>query len=119
MIERASRRYGNDGVPFTHSSNLIGALHMALQRDDWGKRFRLVAERSRWLRALLQRRGFDIVAPESHMATGVVTIALPPAIRSADVGAALDADGFAVAANSDYLRRRNWTPHWPCPDKGR
>ena len=97
-----------DGVPFTHSSNLIGALHTALQRDDWGKRFRRVAERSRWLRAHLRRRGFDIVAPESQMASGVLTIALPPAIRSADVGAALDDDGFAVAANSDYLRRRNW-----------
>jgi aspartate aminotransferase-like enzyme len=97
-----------DGVPFTHSSNLIGALHMALQREGWEERFRLLAGRSRWLRGHLRRRGFDVVAPESHMAPGVVTIALPPTVRSADVGAALDGDGFAVAANSDYLRRRNW-----------
>jgi aspartate aminotransferase-like enzyme len=96
------------GVPFTQSSNLIGALHRALQRDDWDTRFRLVAERTRWLRAHLQRRGFDIVGAESPTESAVLTIALPPAIRSVDVGAALDASGVAVAANSDYLVRRNW-----------
>lgn len=98
----------DEGVPFTHSSNLIGALHMALQRDDWEKRFRVVAERSRWLCARLRHHGFEIVAPESHVAPGVVTIALPPAVRSTDVGAALESEGLAVAANSEYLRRRNW-----------
>jgi aspartate aminotransferase-like enzyme len=98
----------HEGVPFTHSSNLVGALHIALQRQDWNKRFRRVADRSGWLRAHLRYRGFHVVAQESHAAPGVVTIALPSAVRSDNVGAALESDGFAVAANSDYLRRRNW-----------
>jgi len=95
-------------VPFTHSSNLVAALHVALQRDDWDDRFRLLSARTRWLRDELRRRGLTVVGPDTHPAPGIVTIELPPAVRSIEVAAALDQDGFELAANSSYLLERNW-----------
>jgi len=98
----------DEGVPFTQSSNLIAALHVALQRDDWDARFRGLAARTEWLCAQLRQRGLPIVAPSAHQSPGVVTIALPAHVRSADVAAALQRDGVAVAAHSSYLLDRNW-----------
>ena len=95
-------------VPFTHSSNLVAALHVALQRDDWKERFVVLSERTEWLRDQLRLRGLSVVAPDTHLAPGIITIALPPEVRSVEVAAALDRGGFAVAANSGYLLQRNW-----------
>jgi aspartate aminotransferase-like enzyme len=81
---------------------------VALQRDDWTDRFGLLSARTRWLRDQLRLRGLSVVAAETHPAPGIVTIALPPAVRSIEVAAALDRVGFAVAANSSYLVERNW-----------
>jgi aspartate aminotransferase-like enzyme len=101
--------YGRDQVvPFTHSSNLVAALHVALQRQDWDARFGILAARTEWLTDQLRRRGLSVVAPRMHLAPGVVTIALPPAVRSIDVARALDQKGFALAAYSQYLLDRNW-----------
>jgi len=101
--------YARDGVvPFTHSSNLVNALRTALEGVEWTERFRLVAERSTWLRALLREHGYTLVAADAHAAPGVVTIALPSSIGSTAVGTALEDQGFSIAAHSDYLRQRNW-----------
>jgi len=101
--------YARDGVvPFTHSSNLVNALRIALEGVDWPERFKVLSERSRWLRALLRERGYTVVATELHAAPGVVTIALPSSAGSVAVGTALEDHGMAIAANSDYLRQRNW-----------
>ena len=96
------------GVPFTHSSNLIAALDAALQHDDWAGRFAAVAAHTRWLRGRLERRGFACIAAPEHQAAGIVTIALPQSVRSTEIAAAIDADGFTVAAHSGYLVDRNW-----------
>lgn len=96
------------GVPFTHSSNLVRALHTALERVDWQKRFRDLAETSAWLRAHLRQLGFEVVAAEAHAAPGVVTIALPAAVGSAIVGDELRRRGYTVAVKSEYLECRNW-----------
>lgn len=101
--------YASDGVvPFTHSSNLVNALRIALEGVDWPERFKVLSERSRWLRALLRERGYTVVGTELHAAPGVVTIALPSSVGSVAVGTALEDQGMAIAANSGYLRHRNW-----------
>jgi len=96
------------GVPFTHSSNLVRALGVAIDCVDWPARFRAVDEASAWLRARLRLLGFSIVAPEEHAAPGVVTIALPRAWASAAIGAELQQQGFLLSVNSRYLLERNW-----------
>jgi aspartate aminotransferase-like enzyme len=97
-----------DGVPFTHSSNLLRALEAALDRVDWAARLRVIAERTAELRRNLREYGFDLVAPEAHAAPGVVTIALPAMMSGLRVGGELQDRGYMVATQSEYLRRRNW-----------
>ena len=98
----------SQGVPFTHSSNLVGALHTALGRTTWHEHFRELAEASAWVRCRLRRFGFDIVASDAHAAPGVVTIALPATTRSLAVGQELEQRGYLVSVNSRYLIERNW-----------
>lgn len=96
------------GVPFTHSSNLVYALQTALRRVDWAAKYRRLAEMSLWLRADLQQRGFQIVAPEGHASPAVVSIALPGEISSKTLGWQLRKEGYLLSYNSNYLLKRNW-----------
>ncbi|HUR82006.1 MAG TPA: GNAT family N-acetyltransferase [Thermoanaerobaculia bacterium] len=90
--------YARDGVPFTHSSNLIRALNAAMQRVDWSARYEELARTGAWLRARLPRV-LDGNAPH------VLTLAVDDSMRAA---AELERDGFLVAHASSYLRERNW-----------
>jgi aspartate aminotransferase-like enzyme/RimJ/RimL family protein N-acetyltransferase len=92
--------YARDGVPFTHSSNLLRALDTALARVDWAARYAELATTGAWLRARLRN-----VVGEGTPAPHVITIAVPDSARAA---AELERDGFLVAHASSYLRRRNW-----------
>jgi aspartate aminotransferase-like enzyme len=96
------------GVPFTHSSNLIYALQTALNRIDWPAKFQQIAEIGVWLREQLRQVGLEIVAPDAHAASAVVTIALPPQVSSGEVGRLLRSKGYLLSYNSGYLRQRNW-----------
>ena len=107
------------GVPFTHSSNLLRALGASLRSVDWPARFTQVDEASAWLRRRLRRLGFSIVAPDDRAAPGVVTVALPPSIDSAAVGAELEKQRFLVGVNSRYLLERNWIQICPMGEASR
>jgi aspartate aminotransferase-like enzyme len=98
----------SQGVAFTHSSNLIQALHEAIKRVEWPKRFSELTELADWLRPRLRELGFQIVADDAIAAPAVVTIALPAGLDSAKVGEQLHEAGFLLSCNSDYLRQRNW-----------
>ena len=98
-----------DGVPYTHSSNLVTALDVALAELE-----RLPAGRcemnddARWLRQELRAGGFAIGAEEPHASPIIVTIKLPPEIGSERIGAALERRGFLTSHHSGYLVQRNW-----------
>ena len=96
------------GIPFTHSSNLLWALQAAVERVDWGERFRDLDQTSAWLRARVRNLGFQVIAAEADAAPGVVTIALPASTSSVAVAAELAQRDYLLSANSEYLRRRNW-----------
>jgi hypothetical protein len=53
-----------NGVPFTHSSNLLSALQEALKRYDSQQPFAEIEELSVWL--LQIRELFHILAPDAH-----------------------------------------------------
>ncbi|MGH8709192.1 MAG: aminotransferase class V-fold PLP-dependent enzyme, partial [Burkholderiales bacterium] len=97
-----------DSVPFTHSSNLVAALDVALADADWDARFRVSALDARWLRAALRAQGFAVVAPEDAASPAVTSIALADGVPAAEVGEALLGQGFEIAWRSAYLARRNW-----------
>jgi aspartate aminotransferase-like enzyme len=97
-----------NGVPFTHSSNLLSALQAALKRYDSHQPFAEIVELSLWLRPRLRELGFDILAPDAHASPAVITLALPKSISSRKTGDQLQAAGFLLSYQSEYLRDRNW-----------
>jgi aspartate aminotransferase-like enzyme len=98
----------HQGIAFTHSSNLVEALDAAVRQPDWPTKMADVATVSARLRHRLRELGFNLIAADSDAMPGVVTIALPPAQSSAQLGLQLQKAGYLLSYNSDYIRQRNW-----------
>ncbi|PTX91359.1 GNAT family N-acetyltransferase [Opitutus sp. ER46] len=99
----------SDGVPFTHSSNLVGALDVALAEVERLPGGRCEAhDDARWLRAQLRAAGFVLGADEEHASPIIVTIKLPPEISAEAMGERLERRGFLTSHRSGYLAERNW-----------
>jgi aspartate aminotransferase-like enzyme len=97
-----------EGIPFTHSSNLVAALDAALSRFNTDEPFEQVAALSRWLRPRLRDLGLPILVDEVHATPAVITIPLPSSLSAAALGDRLQRHGLLVAYQSEYLERRNW-----------
>jgi aspartate aminotransferase-like enzyme/predicted N-acetyltransferase YhbS len=97
-----------EGIPFTHSSNLVAALATALGRFNTDEPFEQVAALSRWLRPRLRELGLPILVDDEHATPAVVTIPLPPSRNATTLGDRLQRHGLLVAYQSEYLERRNW-----------
>ena len=97
-----------DGVPFTHSSNLIAALAAALERGNWEEKFTRTRDTAAGLRTSLPELGFRLVGAAEHSSPGIVTVALPPHRSARSLGWQLEKLGHLVSYRSDYLLRRNW-----------
>ncbi|WP_221470535.1 GNAT family N-acetyltransferase [Allocatelliglobosispora scoriae] len=97
-----------DGIAFTQSSNLVRALDTALGRPDWPDRYSRLARAARWLHARLDRMGLPAMTPIDEAAPGICTMALPPTLDAAVIGARMEAAGYLLAYQSGYLRDRNW-----------
>jgi aspartate aminotransferase-like enzyme len=94
-------------VPFTHSSNLVAALHAALARQG-AEHYERVRTDGAFLRARLAAQGFRCIAPEPLASPAVLTIALPPPLATRVVGERMARLGYAIAYQSAYLVERNW-----------
>ena len=93
---------------FTTSTNLVYALQAALASTPWREKYARTAEAARGVRQRLRKLGFHVVGNEHHAAPGVLTIALPADVRSADLGLRLRQAGFLIGYESTYLVARNW-----------
>ena len=96
------------GIPFTFSSNLLHALHAAVKRVPWEKRYAELVERSAWLRPKLRELGFELVGEQTETSPAVITIALPESMNSVKIGALIQESGYLLSYNSEYLKQRNW-----------
>jgi aspartate aminotransferase-like enzyme len=96
------------GIPFTFSSNLLHALHAAVKRVDWERRFAQTVELSAGLRLRLAEMGFGLIGNGAQTSPAVITIALPPEMNSLKIGEAMQEAGYLLSYNSEYLRRKNW-----------
>ncbi|HEU5138724.1 MAG TPA: aminotransferase class V-fold PLP-dependent enzyme [Bacillales bacterium] len=96
------------GIPFTHSSNLIYALQAALHRFKDHAVLERQEELAAWLRTELRRRGFHIFGSDTDTSPGIVTIALEQSMDSEEVGDALAEAGYLLSYRSEYLLDRNW-----------
>jgi aspartate aminotransferase-like enzyme len=96
------------GVPFTFSSNLLHALHAAIKRVDWERRFAETIALASFLRAELLELGFELVGTNTALSPAVTTIALPAEMNSVKIGGLIQEAGYLLSFNSEYLRRKNW-----------
>jgi len=97
-----------EGIPFTHSSNLLFALQAALKRLKIEERFPNIIELSVQLRERLARLGYNMVASHEHASPAVLTLALPPELSSRTIGWQLQKAGYLLSYRSEYLLKRNW-----------
>ncbi len=97
-----------DGVPFTHSSNLVAALEAALARFDSPAPYAQMVKLSCWFRARLRALGIPVLVDGCQASPAVVTIPVPASQPTEAVGEALEREGLIVAYQSEYLLRRNW-----------
>ncbi|MCM3609952.1 aminotransferase class V-fold PLP-dependent enzyme [Planococcus sp. MERTA32b] len=92
-----------DSIPYTHSSNLVSALHAAIKDVNFENR-KLMGEAAK---NLLTQAGFTVLGDECY-SPGILTIPLPDILRSRDIGEKLKREGVLVSYESDYLLKRNW-----------
>ena len=97
----------NDGIPYTHSSNLMEALEEALTNYPTRIDFNHLKSRATWLRNELSEMGCEIVSPTESTSPAVVTIALPTGINSEKFGDELADDGCLLSYQSGYLLAQN------------
>jgi aspartate aminotransferase-like enzyme len=98
----------HQGIPFTFSSNLLHALHAAIRRVDWAKRYADTEEWLGQLRTRLTEMDFQLVGSTATTSPAVITLALPPEMDSVKIGDAMQEAGYLLSYNSDYLRGKNW-----------
>jgi aspartate aminotransferase-like enzyme len=96
------------GIPFTHSSNLIGALDAALSRFTSDEPFHQLQHLSRLVRPRLREMGWAPLVADSASTPAVVTVALTNGFRAAAIGERLGREGLLIAHHSEYLAERNW-----------
>lgn len=92
-----------DSIPYTHSSNLLSALHEAIKRLDIENRPNLAVAAKR----MLLEAGYTILGNESY-SPGIITIVMPHHISSINIGNRLMEKGILISYESDYLIKRNW-----------
>ncbi|AIF43083.1 aminotransferase class V-fold PLP-dependent enzyme [Virgibacillus sp. SK37] len=91
-----------NGVPFTHSSNGLLALHAALKQLQPASR-----ELAARIFRVLTDEGMDVIWGENY-SPGILTICLPDLISSNKFGEMLRQQGVHISYQSSYLLNRNW-----------
>jgi len=94
-------------VPHTHSSNLVGALAVAL-RAVTPARMARIRENAAWLRSALRAEGCTLIAPDADACPGIVTLALEEGLTAGAVGTELEQRGFLLNFRSRHMLARNW-----------
>ena len=92
-----------NGTPFTHSSNLLNALHVALQKVDRS----LFEIRASFIRKFLKENGYNFLGNETY-SPGIITICLPSYQSSQALGDYLKSKNILISYESHYLLTRNW-----------
>lgn len=97
----------HNSIPFSHSSNLINALHTALQMDI-NEQIRKINQRYSLIRGHLEEAGIEILAPKNHASPIIMTVVIPKPICSKVIGEIVRFHGYQLHYRSSYLQERNW-----------
>ena len=91
------------GTPYTHSSNLIAALHEAVKKVEIENRPTIAQA----VKGMLTRAGLLFLGDDEY-SPGIITVTLPDSISSKELGDTLRNNGIIISYESDYLLKRNW-----------
>lgn len=94
-------------IPFTHSSNLLNALALALKSASL-ERMASIRANMLWLRAALENSGFPVLVVPKDAGPAVLTLAMKAPGMAQALGEALDFRGYWLNYRSAYLSERNW-----------
>ena len=97
----------NEGVPFTQSSNLVAALRQALLDLQPEERFTSLRQLSARLRGQLEALGFELLGVAHDCSPAVLSIVLPEAVSSEQIGTEMENRGWLLSFRSGYLLQRN------------
>jgi aspartate aminotransferase-like enzyme len=99
-----------DGVPFTHSSNLIAALHQALEAFEYEQDlpFESLARKYQSIREYLESHNIQVLSPFGQSCPIIMTIPLPTKIPSSFIGEDMEMNGYLLHYESSYLKKNNW-----------
>ncbi|WHY76979.1 aminotransferase class V-fold PLP-dependent enzyme [Neobacillus sp. WH10] len=96
-----------DSIPFSHSSNFIEALLVAVESIT-PETYRKISETHQWLRNNLKHFGYHLITSNKNNSPMILTIELPKAVSSYEIGKVLHYNGYLLHFESEYLRQRNW-----------
>lgn len=94
--------------PFTFSSNLLCALHMALHSTDYSAKHARNARHAAKLEQWLAQTGLHTPLVGTQRAGHVWTVALPPNMCASALGQQLEEKGIALHYKNAYLMENNW-----------
>lgn len=98
----------NNGVPFTHSSNLITALHQALEAFEHDLPFERLARQYNSIRCYLESHNIKVLSQVEHSCPTIMTIPFPTKIPSSFIGEDMEMNGYLLHYESSYLKQHNW-----------
>ena len=98
---------GHDSVPHTHSSNLLGALAVALQAVT-PERMARIRDNAAWLRGELRAQGWTLTVPDAQACPAIITLVLNQGLRADATGDELEQRGFLLNYRSSHMLARNW-----------
>ncbi|MGJ7920472.1 aminotransferase class V-fold PLP-dependent enzyme [Neobacillus sp. LXY-4] len=97
----------HNSIPYSHSSNLLEALHTALLFNPQD-RYDKIKQTYRSIKDSLNEMELKTVTPEQYASPTIFTIEIPSNISSVELGETLYYQGFQLHYESSYLREKNW-----------
>ncbi|MDX8360933.1 aminotransferase class V-fold PLP-dependent enzyme [Cytobacillus sp. IB215316] len=98
----------NEGVAFSYSSNLLHALHTALDSYETLEKFTHIRKQYSFIRSEVEGIGLKILVDEEFSSPGIMTIVVPSHLLSTDIGDELYIQGYYLHYESSYLKANNW-----------
>jgi aspartate aminotransferase-like enzyme len=92
-----------DGIPYTHSSNLVSALYESVKTVNFENKSILINAAKR----MLTDANISVLGDKDY-SPGIITIPLPHFVSSKAIGDELKGKGIIISYESDYLLKRNW-----------
>lgn len=98
----------HESIPYSHSSNMLEALHTALQKYETDDYYLEIKTRYQMIRKYIEGMGLQILTPIENSSPAIMTVLLPEHISSKDFGDDMALQGYYLHYESGYLQEKKW-----------